>query len=67
MEDIDETLERLCDIRGPEGILIGLAQRLSGAEYEDNDEERPMSASATHELFFRDRAHPAAAIRAALT
>src|SRR5438046_1717176 len=33
---------RLCYIRGPEGLLIGLAQELSGAQYEDNDEDRPM-------------------------
>src|SRR6266704_2478703 len=38
---------RLCYIRGPEGLLIGLAQELSGAQYEDNDEDRPMSASAS--------------------
>ena len=38
---------RLCYIRGPEGLLIGLAQELSGAQYEDNDEDRQMSASAS--------------------
>ncbi|TIN27451.1 MAG: VOC family protein [Mesorhizobium sp.] len=39
---------RLCYIRGPEGLLIGLAQELSRAQYDDNDEGRPMSASASH-------------------
>ena len=28
VEDIDDTVARLCYIRGPEGILIGLAQEL---------------------------------------
>src|ERR1700727_305421 len=30
---------RLCYIRGPEGLLIGLAQELSSAQYEDNDSQ----------------------------
>ena len=32
---------RLCYIRGPEGLLIGLAQELSWAQCEDNDSHRP--------------------------
>ena len=35
---------RLCYIRGPEGLLIGLAQELRLSAYEDNNEERPTSA-----------------------
>ncbi|WP_349645068.1 VOC family protein [Bradyrhizobium sp. Leo121] len=31
---------RLCYIRGPEGLLIGLAEELSRAQCEDNDEGR---------------------------
>jgi hypothetical protein len=39
---------RLSYILGPEGLLIGLAQELSYAKNEDDDEEGPMPASTCH-------------------
>jgi hypothetical protein len=35
-------------MRGPEGLLIGLAQELRQAQCEGNDVQRPMSVSPSH-------------------
>jgi len=40
VDDIDDTVYRLCYIRGPEGVLIGLAQQLGQQTSRENPMER---------------------------